>query len=133
MPADGGFTSRTRLVMRHLQHAAAAAAPGPSAAAAAGMGTPATGSKRRISAVPPPGLAAAVEGKKAGAHAGAAGSAGAVSLSFQGLTQGHGRLDACRWFYEMLVLGNKGLVGLQQQEAYGDVLITPNLAAMART
>jgi hypothetical protein len=48
------------------------------------------------------------------------------------LTQGHGRLDACRWFYEMLVLGNKGLVGLQQQEAYGDMLITPNLAAMAR-
>ncbi|WIA18247.1 hypothetical protein OEZ85_009715 [Tetradesmus obliquus] len=138
LPADGGFTSRTRLVMRRLQLAAAAAAgaAGPSAAAA-GMGTPATGSKRRISAVPPPGLAAAVDAgdKQAGGKAGAAGSsaaAGAVSLSFQGLTQGHGRLDSCRWFYEMLVLGNKGLVGLQQQEAYGDVLITPNLAAMAR-
>jgi hypothetical protein len=112
--------------MRHLQHAATAAAAGTSSAAAAAFGTPATGSKRRISAVPPPGLAAAVGDKQA------AGAAATAPLSFQGLTQGHGRLDACRWFYEMLVLGNKGLVGLQQQEAYGDVLITPNLAAMAR-
>jgi hypothetical protein len=119
--------------MRHLQHAATAAAAGTSSAAAAAFGTPTTGSKRRISAVPPPGLAAAV-GEKQAAGKAAAGLQGvaAAPLSFQGLTQGQGRLDACRWFYEMLVLGNKGLVGLQQQEAYGDVLITPNLAAMAR-
>jgi hypothetical protein len=117
--------------MRHLQHAATAAAAGTSGAAAAAFGTPATGSKRRISAVPPPGLAAAVGDKQAAGKA-AGVVAAAAPLSFQGLTQGHRRLDACRWFYEMLVLGNKGLVGLQQQEAYGDVLITPNLAAMAR-
>lgn len=119
---DGGFTSRTRLVMKHLQHAAAAAA-GPSAAA-----TPASGgsSRRRISAAPPPSLAAA--GGKDLEQQGSVAS----PLSFKTLTQGHNRLDACRWFYEVLVLGNKGLVTVKQDEPYGDVAVTPNLAAMAR-
>eukprot|EP00775_Hariotina_reticulata_P007771 gene7771-7969_t len=35
-------------------------------------------------------------------------------------------------FYEVLVLGNKGLVKLEQQESYGDIKVMPDLAAMAR-
>lgn len=41
-------------------------------------------------------------------------------------------LDACRWFYEVLVLSNKGLVNLQQDESYGDISVRPDLAGMAR-
>lgn len=124
---DGGFTSRTRLVMRHLQRAAAAAA-GPSSAA-----TPASGSRRRISAAPPPALAAAASGvKDVDQEDGAAAGGSGTTLSFNALTQGHKRLDACRWFYEVLVLGNKGLVKVKQDEPYGDIAITTNLAAMAR-
>lgn len=119
---DGGFTSRTRLVMKHLQHAAAAAA-GPSATA-----TPASAGsgRRRISAAPPPNLATAGS-KDLDQH-----GSEAAPLSFKSLTRGHNRLDACRWFYEVLVLGNKGLVTVKQDEPYGDIAVTPNLAAMAR-
>lgn len=111
--------------MRHLQHTAAAAAGG------AAAGTPSSaGGRRRISALPPPALAAAAAA--AGENKGiGAGSAAAAALSFNSLTHGHSRLDACRWFYEVLVLSNKGLVGMEQEEAYGDIVISPNLAAMA--
>jgi hypothetical protein len=122
--SDGGFTNRTRLVVRHLQAAAAAAE-----AALGGAGTPAggVGSKRRFSAaaMAPP---FSGDGKQDGASGGAKGP----QLSFNALTEGHGRLDACRWFYEVLVLTNKGFVGTSQEEAYGDISVTPNLAAMAR-
>lgn len=110
--------------MKHLQHAAAAAA-GTSTAS-----TPASASRRRISAAPPVSLTA--EGKDAEDEAAAAAGASAATLSFNKLTQTHNRLDACRWFYEVLVLSNKGLVRAKQSEPYGDIMITPNLAAMAR-
>lgn len=35
------------------------------------------------------------------------------------------RLDACRWFFEALVLKNKGYVELRQEEPYGDIAILP--------
>lgn len=136
--SDGGFTSRTRLVVRHLQHAAA------TAAAAAGTpllhsGTPAgAGSKRRITAaaLAPLMMDAAAGGSKDGTAAAGGSSAGGAAagpvLSFDKLVQGHGRLDACRWFYEVLVLTNKGFVTTQQDESYGDIKVTPNLAAMSR-
>jgi hypothetical protein len=132
---DGSFTARTRLVVRHLQHAAATAAGGyASAATAAGM-TPSIGSKRRISAAAAglAGGAAAAAGKDGvgAAEGGAAAGLGPV-LSFEGISAGHNRLDACRWFYEMLVLSNKGLVTLHQDESYGDISVTPDLAGMAR-
>lgn len=141
---DGSFTSRTRLVVHHLQRAAAAAAAANGNAAPGAFGssaglTPSVGSKRRISAVAPAGLAGTPggaggkEGEGAAAAGGGVGScpAGPV-LSFDSITQGHSRLDACRWFYEVLVLSNKGLVQLQQEESYGDISMAPNLAGMAR-
>ena len=39
---------------------------------------------------------------------------------------------APRWFYETLVLANKGLASLAQAQPYGDIAVTPHLAAMAR-
>lgn len=124
--ADGGFTSRTRLVMRRLQHAATHAAAGGdvSGRLTGTAGTPVIGSKRRISAAPPPSSGKAPQQQKEQQQQ--------VTLSLQSLTQGYSRLDACRCFYEVLVLGNKGLVALEQQEAYGDIQVTPDLAAMAR-
>jgi len=119
-------------VVRYLQNAAAAAAGSSGNGGGGGM-TPLVGSKRRISAAAagvgatPLGAAAGKEGETAAAAAGM----GPV-LSFDGITRGHNRLDACRWFYEVLVLSNKGLVQLQQDEAYGDINVTPNLAGMAR-
>lgn len=86
---DGSFTARTRLVVRHLQHAAATSG----GASAAGM-TPTVGSKRRISAAAA-GLAAGPAAAGKGAEGAAAGPVGPV-LSFEGITQGHSRLDACR-------------------------------------
>jgi hypothetical protein len=134
--ADGGFTNRTRLVVRHLQRAAAAAGGGGGGGGGSAAGTPrggaaAAGSKRRFSAaaLAPP-LGAEGADKAAGGGSGAA--AGGPVLSFNRLTEGHGRLDACRWFYEVLVLTNRGLVGVQQEASYGDIRVTPHLAAMAR-
>lgn len=95
------------------------------------------GSKRRISAAAagvgatPLGAAAGGKEGETAAAAAAAAEMGPV-LSFDGITRGHNRLDACRWFYEVLVLSNKGLVKLQQDEAYGDISVTPNLVGMAR-
>jgi hypothetical protein len=90
------------------------------------------GSKRRISAAAA-GLATWPAGGKGGEGAGAAAAfEGGPVLSFDGITRGHSRLDACRWFYETLVLSNRGLVQLQQEESYGDIRVTPNLADMAR-
>lgn len=126
-------------MVRHLQHAAAtAAAPAAggyaTAATAAGL-TPGIGSKRRISAAAAglAGAAAAAGKDGVGSAEGGAAAAGlGPVLSFEGISAGHNRLDACRWFYEMLVLSNKGLVTLRQDESYGDISVTPNLAGMAR-
>lgn len=76
-------------------------------------------------------MAAGSVGSKGGAEGGGVLGDGPV-LSFEGISRGHSRLDACRWFYEVLVLSNKGLVKLQQEQSYGDIAVTPNLAGMAR-
>lgn len=141
---DGSFTGRTRLVVHHLRSAAAAAAAangGQPGGGTAGM-TPTIGSKRRISAAAvggmglagtPLGSAGGAAGKEVGGLSlGQGGAAVGPVLSFESITQGHSRLDACRWFYEVLVLSNKGLVRLQQEESYGDISVTPDVAAMAR-
>jgi hypothetical protein len=126
--ASGGFTSRTRLVMRQLQRAALAAGAGGADAAAAGL-VPASGSKRKRVAAPAPGEAGTDAGDDA--CGGDAASAGGVQVSLFSMTQGRARLDACRWFYESLVLQNRGLAKLSQAEPYGDIRLAPNLRAMA--
>jgi chromatin segregation and condensation protein Rec8/ScpA/Scc1 (kleisin family) len=71
---------------------------------------------------------AGVAATDAAACGGAAGSgplAGQtlVTLSFDRVTQGASRLEACRWFYESLVLANKGYVKLSQPVPYADITI----------
>ncbi|KAK9830472.1 hypothetical protein WJX72_011940 [[Myrmecia] bisecta] len=46
-------------------------------------------------------------------------------IGLNGLVQGKTRLDASRWFFEMLVLKTKNFVELQQAEPYADILIEP--------
>ena len=52
------------------------------------------------------------------------------------VVEGKTTVDASRWFFELLVLKSQGHVGLQQEEAYGDVTIsaapssTPSTAAL---
>ena len=68
---------------------------------------PASGSKRRLNGASS-GKVPAVE-----------------SLALDGLVAGRPRLEACRWFFEALVLRNKGFVDLKQDEPYGEIHITP--------
>jgi hypothetical protein len=119
--APGGFTGRTRLVMLQLQRAAMAADGSAGGGVSAAAGRP--GSKRKRVAAPAPGDES--DGSKHG------GGVGVVQVSLASLTQGRSRLDACRWFYESLVLQNRGLAKLRQDEPYGDLAIAPNLRAMA--
>ena len=60
---------------------------------------------------------------------GAAASGGRVMLD--DLVEGHSRLDACRWFFELLVLKTKNYVDLEQPAPYGNISITarPKLLA----
>lgn len=44
-------------------------------------------------------------------------------VSLNDLVEHKSRLEACRWFFESLVLRNKGYVDLEQKEPYGDVEI----------
>ena len=53
------------------------------------------------------------------------------SVSLDGLVAGRPRLEACRWFFEALVLRNKGYVDLKQEEPYGEISITPLAKLMA--
>jgi hypothetical protein len=123
---SGGFTSRTRLVMRQLQHALAGAG---AAGAAAGL-VPASGSKRKRVAAPAPGEGAGGDVDGGACGGGEARGAGA-EIGLLSMTKGRARLDACRWFYESLVLQNRSLAKLRQEEPYGDIHIAPNLRAMA--
>ena len=45
--------------------------------------------------------------------------------------EGKSRVDACRWFFELLVLKNKNWVDLEQPEPYADIRISarPKLLA----
>lgn len=44
-------------------------------------------------------------------------------VSLHSIVQGKSRLEACRWFFESLVLRNKGHVDLEQATPYGDISI----------
>ena len=55
-------------------------------------------------------------------HAAAANASVSVGSLMQ---QCSSRMDASRWFFELLVLQNKGYVALSQQGAYGDVQVLP--------
>lgn len=52
----------------------------------------------------------------------AAGDARSVTLD--GIVQGRSRLEACRWFFEALVLKNKGYIDLHQDQPYGEISVT---------
>ena len=45
------------------------------------------------------------------------------TVSLNALVENKSRLEACRWFFESLVLRNKGYVDLEQREPYGDIEI----------
>lgn len=47
------------------------------------------------------------------------------TLELDSIVQGKSRLEACRWFFESLVLRNKGFVDLEQSEPYGTITIRP--------
>jgi len=67
---------------------------------------PSSGSKRRHPASATPGPAA-------------------DPIALDGIVAGKSRLEACRWFFEALVLRNKGYVDLEQAEPYGEIAIRP--------
>jgi hypothetical protein len=46
------------------------------------------------------------------------------TVSLNELVENKSRLEACRWFFESLVLRNKGYVDLEQREPYGDIEIS---------
>ena len=47
------------------------------------------------------------------------------SVSLDGLVDGKTRADACRWFFEVLVLKSRDYVELEQPKPYGDISIRP--------
>ncbi len=61
--------------------------------------------------------------KKRRLQDGAAQVGGSVSLD--GLVEGKTRADACRWFFEVLVLKSRNYVELEQPKPYGDISIRP--------
>ena len=48
-----------------------------------------------------------------------------AELGLHSLLEGKERLDASRWFYQMLVLRGQGWIDMCQEEAYGDIVIKP--------
>jgi hypothetical protein len=46
-------------------------------------------------------------------------------VSLDSLVSGKSRLEACRWFFESLVLRNKGFLDLEQSSPYGPIQIVP--------
>lgn len=51
------------------------------------------------------------------------------AVSMFDVMKGKSRLDASRWFYELLVLKSRNLVKLDQQAPYQDILIQDITAA----
>lgn len=89
------FTKNTALVLDHLRREFA----------------PSTGSKRR----------------HPGSHGDLAADVAPLSLDslLLGGSAPRGRLDAARWFYEVLLLRKADFVSLRQEEPYGDIAIMP--------
>jgi cohesin complex subunit SCC1 len=96
------FTTRTRLVLSQLQQAAGAGG-------SQRRGSADGGKRRKLQQQQP----------------------GAAVVSAGELLQNKSRMDASRWFFELLVLRNKGFVDLQQQQAYGDVVVVPSAKLLA--
>ena len=67
--------------------------------------------------------------KKRRLQSGAAEPAGSISLD--GLVEGKTRADACRWFFEVLVLKSRDFVELEQPMSYGDISIRPTSRLLA--
>uniref|UniRef100_A0A1D2ABU0 Uncharacterized protein n=1 Tax=Auxenochlorella protothecoides TaxID=3075 RepID=A0A1D2ABU0_AUXPR len=55
----------------------------------------------------------------------------ATQLGFSALVAGRGRSEAARWFFELLVLQDRGHVRLTQEQAYGEIAVQPGMAAVA--
>ena len=56
-----------------------------------------------------------------------------LQASLDGIVAGKSRLDASRWFFEMLVLKTRDYVDLEQQQPYGAITIRPRPAFRAPT
>ncbi|CAK0784792.1 hypothetical protein CVIRNUC_007996 [Coccomyxa viridis] len=67
--------------------------------------------------------------KKRRLQSGAA--AGGASISLDGMVEGRTRVDACRWFFEVLVLKSRDYVELEQPKPYGDISIRPTSRLLA--
>ncbi len=70
-------------------------------------------------------------GKKKRRLASGAAAATGGQVMLDDLVDGHSRLDACRWFFELLVLKTRNYVDLEQPAPYGNISITarPKLLA----
>ena len=55
--------------------------------------------------------------------------AAARPVSLDAVTAGATRLDAARWFFEVLVLRSRGFVDISQSQSYGDVEVLPRAMA----
>jgi len=53
----------------------------------------------------------------------------AKPVSLAAVTAGATRLDAARWFFEVLVLRSRGFVDVSQRESYGDIEVLPRAMA----
>jgi len=53
------------------------------------------------------------------------------SVSLDGLVEGKTKADACRWFFEVLVLKTRDYVELEQPKPYGDISIRATNRLMA--
>lgn len=53
------------------------------------------------------------------------------TIRLQQFTAGKTRLDAARWFFEVMVLKTKDFVELKQAQPYADILILPHPLLMA--
>jgi len=58
-------------------------------------------------------------------------SAAHATLNLDDIVQSKNRLEACRWFFESLVLRNKGFVDLMQEDAYGTIRVVPQEKMMS--
>ncbi|BDA47997.1 probable double-strand-break repair protein rad21 homolog at N-terminal half [Coccomyxa sp. Obi] len=77
-------------------------------------------------------LSGAAGKKKRRLASGAAAATGKGNVMLDDLVEGHSRVDACRWFFELLVLKTKNYVDLEQPQPYGNISIVarPKLLAM---
>ena len=58
-------------------------------------------------------------------------AASGASISLDGMVEGKSRVDACCWFFEVLVLKSRDYVELDQPKPYGDISIRPTSRLLA--